>query len=126
MLLDTSGTEIAGTGLNATAGDLARVAVWLLGQPDLLAAIAAGGDRAIFAAATQAALRPNGSYRSFWWVDHEAPPTIAANGVFGQRLWIDPANDLIVVRFGSHPVAGNSFTEILHRNAFTALRQMLI
>lgn len=125
MLLDTSGVEMAGTGLNCTLRDLGRIGLWLLREDRLRATIAAGGDRALFAAGPQADLRPDSSYRSFWWVEHGAHPTIAANGVFGQRLWIDPDAELVVARFGTHPVAGNSFTELLHRNAFAALREVL-
>lgn len=126
MLLDTAGLEMGGTGLNATARDLARIALWLLepGQRWLVEAIAAGGDRTLFAAAYGEA-RPQGSYRSLWWVDHDGGPTLTANGVFGQRLWIDPAAELAVVKLGAHPVAGNIFTEATHRAAFAGLRDKL-
>lgn len=124
MLLDTAGMEIAATGLNATLRDMARLAAWLMEGAGPLAALLAGGDRSLFAAAGQVT-RPNGSYRSFWWVDHGTPPTLTANGVFGQRLWIDPENALAVVRVGTHPIAGNGFTDAIHRSAFTALRTAL-
>lgn len=126
MLVDTAGTEISGTGLNATARDLARVALWLLddAQQDLLAALLAGGDRALFAAAMRGE-RENGSYRSLWWIDHADPPTLTANGVYGQRLWIDPTNALAVLCLGSHPVPSNSLTDALHRHAFRAVRRAL-
>jgi len=126
MLVDTAGMEIAGTGFNATARDMARIALWLLepAQTAMVAGLLAGGDRALFDAFVPPE-RQGGSYRSFWWIDHGAPPTLAANGVFGQRLWLDPANELAVIRFGSHPIAGNSFTETLHKSAYSALRAAL-
>lgn len=126
MLVDTAGMEIAGTGLNATARDMARVAAWLLEeeQRPLLRTVLAGGDRALYEASGHPT-RPGGSYRSLWWIDHGTPPTLAANGVYGQRLWLDPDNDLAVIGMGSHPVAGNSFTDPLHRPAFAALRAAL-
>ena len=124
MLVDTAGLEMAGTGLNATARDLARLALWLIEERTLLAALAEGGDRALFDAA-YGHVRPGGSYRSLWWVDHNGAPSIAANGVFGQRLWIDPGAELAVVKLGAHPVAGNSHTEETHRNAFATLRRAL-
>ncbi|WP_157214999.1 serine hydrolase domain-containing protein [Flavisphingomonas formosensis] len=124
MLLDTAGMEIAATGLNATVRDMARLALWLIETGEPLAGLIAGGDRALFAAAGQAT-RPNGSYRSFWWIDHGRPPAITANGVFGQRLWIDPAAGLAVARVGTHPVASNGFTDMLHREAFAAVRAAL-
>lgn len=126
MLLDTAGLEIAGTGLNATPSDLTRLALWLL-EPDqnaLLARILSGGDRRLFAQ-SRYAIRPDGSYRSFWWIDHGANLSIAALGVFGQRLYIEPENDLAVIRVGSHPVASNLFTDAIHRNAIAALRERL-
>ncbi|MEZ0244515.1 MAG: serine hydrolase domain-containing protein, partial [Sphingomonas sp.] len=125
MLVDTAGMEISGTGLNATARDLARVCLWLMesGQTELRAALMTGGDRDLFAQASTG--RGEGSYRSFWWIDHADPPLLAANGVFGQRMWIDSANQLAMVRFGSHPVASNLYTEELHRTALAAIRAAL-
>ncbi len=123
MLLDTAGVEMGGTGLNATARDLARVSLWLMEQPGLLAALIAGGDRELFARA--GTRRGEGSYRSFWWVDHGDPPMLAANGVFGQRIWIDPTHQLAMIRFGSHPLASNLQTEEVHRDAFAAVRAHL-
>jgi len=125
MLLDTAGMEIAATGFNATVRDMARLALWLIEGGALLAGLIAGGDRTLFAAAGQAT-RPDGSYRSFWWIDHGAPPSIMANGVFGQRLWIDPDNGIAVARVGTHPIASNSVTDGLHRRAFEALRSALL
>lgn len=126
MLLDTAGIEIAGTGLNATPRDLARLVLWLL-EPDqnaLLATILSGGDKRLFAQ-SHYAIRPDGSYRSFWWIDHGANPSIAALGVFGQRLYVEPESGLALIRVGSHPVASNLFTDAIHRNAIAALRERL-
>jgi len=125
MLVDTSGMEIAGTGFNATVRDLARVGLWLTQETALIGMLLAGGDRDLFAAADGTDTRAGGSYRSFWWIDHRGPTTLTANGVFGQRLWIDPENELIVARVGSHPITSNSFTDSIHRSAFAALRDHL-
>lgn len=126
MLLDTAGMEIAGTGLNATLRDLARISLWLLepGQSPLIAALLAGGDRDLFARSQYADGR-NGSYRSFWWITHHPCPSIAALGVFGQRLYIEPDNAFALIRAGSHPLANNLFTDAIHRNAIAALRTRL-
>ncbi|MBB5686801.1 serine hydrolase domain-containing protein [Sphingobium boeckii] len=134
ILLDTAGHEIAGAGLNATARDLARVALMILGggivdghwvvPPAALDSIAGGGDRALFAGAGMET-RPNGSYRSQWWIQHEGFESIQALGVFGQRLYMEPGSGLAIIRFGSHPVGGNSFTDVIHHNAIRALRGAL-
>ncbi|MGF7148653.1 hypothetical protein FHS96_002281 [Sphingomonas zeicaulis] len=122
MLVDTAGMEIAGTGFNATAQDLARLALWLMApsQRALVERLLAGGDRALWAAAMPP--RPaNGSYRSFWWIDHAATPALAANGVYGQRLWIAPDESLAVIAFGSHPIVSNRFTDSLYDGLFKSL-----
>jgi CubicO group peptidase (beta-lactamase class C family) len=128
MLVDTSGVEMGGTGLNATARDVARIGLWLCGeqQRSLLATLMTGGDRTLFAASPQSATRPGGSYRALWWIDHGTPPTLSANGVFGQRLWIDPENAIVIVKLGSHPLASNSLTDPEHRIAFDAIRAALV
>ncbi|RJF93470.1 class A beta-lactamase-related serine hydrolase [Sphingomonas cavernae] len=134
ILLDTAGHEIAGAGLNATARDLARVALMLLDggwvddrlviPPVALDNIAIGGDRGLFDA-SGFPTRPGGSYRSQWWVNHEGYGSLSALGVFGQRLYLEPGSGLAVIRTGSHPVASNSFTDVIHANAFDAIREAL-
>jgi CubicO group peptidase (beta-lactamase class C family) len=128
FLLDVAGDEIAASGLNATARDLARLALLIIDGPTIpgaaRASITGGGDRALFAASDYAE-RSSGSYRSQWWVAHDAVSSIAALGVFGQRLHIDMDTGLIIVRYGSHPLASNRHTDGLHRRAIEALRRHL-
>ena len=123
---DTGGRVIASAGLSCAVGDLARVGRWLATAPPgtpraaALASIAAGGNRALFAAGDQPT-RPGFSYRSGWWIDHPSG-AINALGVFGQRLHVVPGDDLIIARFGSHPVAGNAATDGVHARLFAAIR----
>ena len=128
FLVDVAGDEIAASGLNATARDLARLALLIVdGQAipaQARASIVAGGDRTLFAASDYAE-RSASSYRSQWWVSHDEQSGIAALGVFGQRLHIDMKSGLILVRFGSHPLASNRHTDGLHRRAIDALRSIL-
>ncbi|MBV8971425.1 MAG: serine hydrolase [Sphingomonadaceae bacterium] len=119
-VLDTGGRAIASAGFACTLPDLARVGLWLAERRDAaIARIAAGGDRAAFAAADQPT-RPGFSYRSGWWIDH---PTGAWNalGVFGQRLHVAPDRGLVIARFGSHPVASNAATDAEHAAMFDAI-----
>ena len=134
LIVDSAGQEIAATGFNATARDLARLALMLLedgkvgGQSIVpsgaLASLRQGGDRALFAAADQPT-RPGWSYRSLWWHTHNANGAYCALGVYGQRLFIDPTHQLAVVRLGSHPDAGSAPTDSLHAAAFEALVKVL-
>ncbi len=128
FLVDTAGDEIAASGLNATARDMARLA-WLLMDGDAIpasarASIFGGGDRALLANSKHADRAP-GSYRSQWWVSHDDSGSISALGVYGQRVHIETPTGLIMVRFGSHPVASNAHTDDLHRRALEALRHHL-
>lgn len=128
ILVDLAGDEIAASGLNATARDMARLALMVAEGdhiPNLVSAsILAGGNRELFAA-SHYAQRAAGSYRSQWWVSHDAHSSISALGVFGQRVVIDMDTGLIMVRFGSHPLASNLHTDGLHRLAMDALRRFL-
>lgn len=124
-VLDTAGRPIASAGFSCTLRDLARLGLAMAegarGFGPLRAArsIFAGGDRARFAAASMAT-RPGYSYRSGWWVDHPAG-ALNALGVFGQRLHIVPGDEIVIARFGSHPVASNEATDIAHARAFAAI-----
>ena len=48
-----------------------------------------------------------------------------ALGVFGQRLHVVPADDLVIARFGSHPVASNAATDLVHAHLNAAIRAAL-
>jgi len=68
--------------------------------------IRGGGDRAKFTGAGYATL-PGWSYRTMWWVSHNDHGAFMARGVHGQALYIDPAAEMVIARFASHPLAGN-------------------
>jgi CubicO group peptidase (beta-lactamase class C family) len=135
FVLDTGGNEIAAAGLNATLRDLGRFAQMLLdggrvGSVQVVPAqvvdrLLAGGDRDAFAASGLFPTRPGWSYRSQWWVQHEPRPALSALGVFGQRIHIEPESGLAVIRFGSHPVASNAETDVVHAQVFRALAARL-
>jgi CubicO group peptidase (beta-lactamase class C family) len=126
LVLDNAGDSIAGSGLNATLRDVVRLGLHLLEHRDdpAVAAIRAGGCRDAFAAAAPPTRR-GWSYRSFWWLAHDAAASFGAFGVFGQRLYVRPGTDTVIVRFGSHPTAANTPTDALHWSAFDALAQRL-
>lgn len=133
--VDSSGTPFAGGGFNAGLRDMARLGQLLLqdgrsnGEQVLPAAaiarIRAGGDRRAFAKAGYPLL-PGWSYRGMWWVSHNAHGAYMARGVHGQALYIDPAAKVVIARFGSHPVAGNSANDPTTLPAFDALARYLM
>lgn len=116
LMVDSAGTEFAGGGLNLCLRDLARFGEMMRhggvfnGQRIVPQAaiddIRGGADVDHFAKAGYVTL-PGWSYRSKWWVSHNAHGAYCARGIHGQGVYIDPAAEMVIARFASHPMAGN-------------------
>ncbi len=134
FLLDPTGMPFAGGGLNPVLRDLARFgeAMRLNGQGHAgqaihaaaVESIRAGGSRAAFAPAGYTYL-PEGSYRSQWWMMPGNTGAFSARGIHGQTIYIDPAAELVIARFGSHPIAAGSGNDPVSLPAFRAVAQHL-
>lgn len=128
--VDSIGTPFAGGGLNTGLRDLARFGEMLRndgqfnGQQIIPQAVVAdirqGGDKQAFAKAGYALLK-GWSYRSMWWVTNKDGGAFMARGVHGQRIYIDPKAQMVIVRYASHPVASNSANDPVTLPAFDAL-----
>ena len=133
--VDSIGTPFAGGGLNAGLRDMARIGQLMLqggvinGQRLLpeaaVARIRKGGDQAAFAKAGYWQLE-GWSYRGMWWVSHNAHGAFMARGVHGQSIYVDPAAHMVIARFSSHPVAGNSANDPTTLPAFHAVATHLM
>ena len=100
----------------------------VLGAPGTAAAVAdirRGGDREKFKAGGYPTL-PGWSYRSQWWISHDGHGAFAARGVHGQAIYVDPAAEMVIARFGSHPLAGNANLDPMTLPAFRALADHLL
>jgi len=114
--LDKTGTAFAGGGLMLTLRDLARFGEYVrTKRPEL----GKGGDPAAFAKAGIPTL-PGWSYANQWWISNNAHGAFTARGVHGQALYIDPKAEMVIARFGSHPVAGNVANDPTSLPAFHA------
>lgn len=133
--VDSIGTPFAGGGLNAGLRDMARFAEMLRNNgrfngeqivPDsVVKDIRQGGDKHAFAQAGYSQL--NGwSYRNMWWVTHNPDGAFMARGVHGQSIYIDPAAEMVIVRFASHPVAANAANDGVTLPAYEAIARYLI
>lgn len=132
--VDGIGTPFAGGGLSAGLRDLGRVGQLMLDQGEangqrlfparVADSIRAGGDKAAFARAGYKTL-PGGSYRSMWWVLHNAHGAYAARGVHGQTIYIDPTARMVIVRLSSHPVAKNAVIDPTSLPAYQAVADYL-
>jgi hypothetical protein len=132
--VDRLGIESGGGGLNTTLRDLARFGeiVRNRGQfngrqilpASVIDDIAKGGDAKKFAPAGYATL-PGWSYRSQWWVSHNAHGAYMARGIHGQSIYIDPTAEMVIARYASHPAAGNVNNDPVTLPAFAAVARAL-
>ena len=135
MTVDGRGTPFAGGGLSSGLRDLGRIGQLMLNDGQLngqrlfpakvVANIRDGGDRSAFAKAGYKSLE-GGSYRSMWWVFHNKNGAYAARGVHGQTIYIDPAGDMVIVRFASFPEAKNANIDPTSLPAYQAVAEYLM
>jgi CubicO group peptidase (beta-lactamase class C family) len=69
---------------------------------------------------------PGAAYRSMWWMINNAHGAYAARGVHGQAIYIDPKAEMVIARFGSHPLAANVNFDPTSLPAFHALARWLM
>ncbi len=134
FLIDGTGMPFAGGGLNPVLRDLARFGEAVrcdgVGQggqaiaAPVIGSIRTGGSREAFATAGYAYL-PDCSYRSQWWMMPGNSGAFSARGIHGQAIYIDPAAELVIARFGSHPVAASSGNDAVSLPAFRAIARHL-
>jgi CubicO group peptidase (beta-lactamase class C family) len=130
VMVDSIGTPFAGGGLCLRLEDLARFGemIRLGGQGHVpaqaIAAIRQGGRPDQFDTPHYPSL-PGWSYGSQWWHSHGADGGFSARGIHGQALWIAPEADLVIARFGSHPIAGNAGNDPISIPLWQAIGQHL-
>ncbi|MEM7669058.1 MAG: serine hydrolase [Pseudomonadota bacterium] len=133
--VDAKGTPFAGGGMTAGLRDLGRIGMLMLNGGALdgqrlfparvVATIAAGGDKAAFEKGGFKTL-PGASYRSMWWILHNANGAYAARGVHGQTIYVDPTAEMVIVRLASFPNAKNAAIDPTSLPAYEALAAYLI
>ncbi len=130
VMVDAIGTPFAGGGLCLRLEDLARFGEMIRqdGQgivpASAVAAIRHGGRPDQFDSRHYPSL-PGWSYGSQWWHSHGADGGFSARGIHGQALWIAPAAELVIARFGSHPVAGNAGNDAISIPMWQAIGRAL-
>ncbi|MHC6225181.1 serine hydrolase domain-containing protein [Pseudomonas sp. X10] len=112
--VDAQGTEMASGGMSSTLRDAARFA------EAIRQAWAKPADSSAFAQAVQLALQPNDNqaliaqsprakdragyaYRDYWYQKNDGDGSIEAAGRFGQRIYINPKRELVIVKMSSAP-----------------------
>jgi CubicO group peptidase (beta-lactamase class C family) len=121
MLLDLHQQAYASPGLNVTLRDMARFGLMMgnggrfngqqIVPESWIRDILEGGDPQVMARGRGSLSmfevpmpgQERESYRSFWWVTGPQCGRFSANGLGGQLMIIDPAADMVVVKFSSSP-----------------------
>jgi CubicO group peptidase (beta-lactamase class C family) len=92
-----------------------------------VAAIRRGGSAAKFAATRVGyPLLPGWSYRSQWWISHDAHGVFMARGIHGQAIYVDPKAEMVIARFASHPLASNRLLDPTSLPAYRAIAEHLL
>lgn len=135
MTVDGRGVPFAGGGLSAGLRDLGRIGQLMINEgvingervfpESVTKSIQKGGNKKVFEKAGYKSLQ-GGSYRSMWWVLHNAHNAYAARGVHGQTIYIDPKAEMVIVRFASHPEAKNSYIDPTSLPAYHAVAKYLL
>lgn len=135
FLIDSTGMPFAGGGLNPVLRDMARFGEAMRCQGfgnggqaiscEVVASVAAGASREAFAPAGYAWL-PDCSYRSQWWMMPGNHGAYSARGIHGQAIYVDPVAEMVIARFGSHPIAANSAFDPTSLPAYRAVAEHLM
>ena len=133
--VDAAGTPFAGGGMSAGLRDLGRLGLLPLNEgvingerlfpAAVVESIRTGGDRQAFAQGGFDTLE-GGSYRSMFWVFHNDHGAYAARGVHGQTIYVDPAADMVLVRFASYPKPKNALIDPTSLPAYQAVADYLM
>jgi CubicO group peptidase (beta-lactamase class C family) len=135
LQVDTTGTPLVGSSLNARLRDFARFGELLrLGGrfngeqilPEaVVETIRRGASREAFVFGNYPTL-PGWSYNDQWWVSHDDHGVYMARGIHGQAIYVDPTAEMVVARFASHPLAGNVNLDPLSLPAYRAIPDHLM
>ena len=141
--IDPSGIAMAGGGLSlnlrdmAAFGEMIRCGGKLQGKQVIPSEAAndiafGGGAEAVMQAQTafaKGAEYPHlhgWSYRDMWWRTNNEHRAYMARGVHGQAIYIDPAAEMVIVRFASNPLASNKYIDPLSIPAYEAVAEYLL
>lgn len=119
VIVDEEGTSLASGGLNATARDLAKFGQLLADQgknlhgeqilpASAIASTQAGGSPVKFEKggySYDGATLEGWSYRNQFWHTNNENQAYTALGIFGQWIYVDPTENVVVIRQASMPTS---------------------
>jgi CubicO group peptidase (beta-lactamase class C family) len=137
ITVDRIGAPRCAGGICATTRDLARLGLLVAeggkrdGRQIVPAAwiedIMTAGDRAAWDEGDFAEDYPGLPihYRSKWYVLNGDAPLVFGSGVFGQHVYIDPKNEMVIAQFSSHPLPTDRRRTALTLRAVEAIKRQL-
>ncbi len=125
ITVDRIGNARAAGGMSVTARDLAltgelvrKEGASLIPQ-SWIADLWTGGNRKAWKTGDQSALFENGSYRNYWYETGQGE--LAAIGIHGQWIWVDPASRTVIVKLSSQALPVDA---VLDQAIIRALRRI--
>lgn len=116
MLSEPGGGEYGGCCINATLRDYGRLGLFALND-----GVLADGTRVLpegWMAESTTASKGYDGYGYFWWLDDT---TYRASGIFGQAIFIDPNENLVIAQHSARAVASDKVDSGLQKAFFAAL-----
>ena len=86
---------------------------------------ATGGDREAWQKGDFAFLLPNGSYRNKWYQTGFEGGAYCGIGIHGQWLYVDPANEVVLVKMSSQPLPVDDEMDKQNLAFFQAVSRLL-
>lgn len=135
-LVDPAGKASAGGGFSLNLRDMAAFGEMLrnggrVGRNQIIPEaavlqVSGGGSREAFAGSGEYPLLKGWSYHNMWWITNNSHGAYMARGVHGQAIYIDPAAEMVIVRFASNPLASNKYIDPLAIPAYEAVADYLM
>lgn len=113
MLTEPGGPENGGCCLAATLRDYGRIGLFALSGGRM-----PGGDRILPDGWMETSTTPSAAYPGYgylWWLPD--PESVSAIGIYGQMIWMDPAEQVVIV---THSLWGETSAHWGQAFAFTA------
>jgi CubicO group peptidase (beta-lactamase class C family) len=127
--VDSAGYALADGGFNATLRDYGRFGQMLLEGgngivPGSWIESTRNGNHGMFGEPYDS-LMPGGAYHNMFWIENENSRNLMAQGVFGQFIYVDFANQMVVVKLSTWPDFIISEMVIATGNAVRVIAQHL-
>lgn len=132
--VDAAGIAFAGGDFNCNLRDAAMFGEMIRNNgnfngkqilaQNVITAIKTGGSQKKFEKAGYKDLR-NWSYSNMWWMTNNKDGAFSARGVHGQTIYINPAAEMVLVRFASNPVAANGANDPISLPSYQAVADYL-